>query len=135
MAAPTATVLLWLAVPVGPVQVTVYVVDEVRPGVVKLPVVPVPPPPVEEHEVALLEVHSILEVPPLTTVDGVAVMLTPGREGVGEGGGALESAVSTPPAPHDASAQTATVAISNWKRNFVGVSVQCFDMVTPPQTA
>ena len=60
---PTLTVTLPLPVPAAPLQLTEYVVDAVSDGVVNDPVVPVPPPLGEEHEVALVEVHEMVEVP------------------------------------------------------------------------
>ena len=47
-------------------------------GVVKVPVVPVPPPPDEVHEVLLVDVQVILVVALLWIEDGVAVRVTDG---------------------------------------------------------
>jgi hypothetical protein len=77
-AAATATVVVWLVVPPGPVHVTVKVVLVVSEGVVNEPVVPVPPPPDEVHDALLVDDQVILEVAPFWIEDGVAVSATTG---------------------------------------------------------
>jgi hypothetical protein len=54
------------------------VVVVVKAGVVNDPVVPVPPPPDEVHEVLLVDDQVILEVAPFWIEDGVAVRVTDG---------------------------------------------------------
>ncbi|MFZ5523305.1 MAG: hypothetical protein ACOY9D_04370 [Pseudomonadota bacterium] len=50
----------------------------VKAGVVNDPVVPVPPPPVEVHEVLLVDDHATREVAPYAIEDGVAVTVMAG---------------------------------------------------------
>ncbi len=59
-------------------------VETVNAGVVNEPVVPEPPPLVDEHEVLFVEVQLSVVVSPLATVLGVAVNVTTGT-GVGVG--------------------------------------------------
>jgi hypothetical protein len=54
------------------------VVVVVRAGVVNVPVVPVPPPPDEVHEVLLVADQVIFDVAPFWIEDGVAVRVTDG---------------------------------------------------------
>ncbi len=51
----------------------------VKVGVVKLPSVPVPPPPDEIHDVVLVDVQLMLDVAPLAMEDGAAVRVTLGN--------------------------------------------------------
>ena len=76
--AATVTVALWLAVPPGPVHVTVWVVVAVKAGVVNVPAVPVPPPPVEVHEVLLVDDQLRVDVAPFAIEEGDAVRVTVG---------------------------------------------------------
>jgi hypothetical protein len=54
------------------------VAEEDNAGVVKLPVVPVPPPPDEVHEVLLVDDQLMVDVAPLWIEDGDAVRVTVG---------------------------------------------------------
>jgi hypothetical protein len=54
----------------------------VKAGVVNEPVVPVPPPPDEVHEVLLVDDHVTREVAPYAIEDGVAVTVMAGRAAV-----------------------------------------------------
>ena len=102
----TVIVVLWLADPPGPAHVTVYVVLEVNAGVVNEPVVPVPPPPDDVHEVLLVDVQLILAVAPFVIVDEDAVRVTVGIGTVGIGAAPPKdevpvSVVTVPPPPHE----------------------------------
>ena len=69
----------------------------VKAGVVKDPVEPVPPPPVEVHEVLLVDDQAITEVAPLAIEDGDAE-----RETVGAAADATVTVVlwlAVPPGP------------------------------------
>jgi hypothetical protein len=86
-------------VPPGPVQVSEYVVLAVSAPVGWLPLVAFAPakvPPVAVHDVALVELHVSVEVPPLAIEVGLAVS-------VAVGSGAMvtvaDAAVLVPPAP------------------------------------
>ena len=79
-AAPTATVTLPELLPPAPVQVTVYVVFAVSAGVLKLPLAPVPPPPVDEQLVALVDVQLMFEVLLFVIEEGFAVTVTFGDD-------------------------------------------------------
>jgi hypothetical protein len=58
---------------------TVYIVLEYRDPVLNDPVVLVPPCPVEdEHDVAFVDVHEMVELAPYATDEGVAVTVTLG---------------------------------------------------------
>jgi hypothetical protein len=74
----TNTVVLPDTVPLALLQYTVYEVLLERGPVENDPVVPVPPPPSEEQEVALVDVQLIAEAPPLATEDGEALTVTVG---------------------------------------------------------
>lgn len=50
----------------------------VKDGVVNEPIVPLPPPPVDVHEVLLVDVQLSVDVAPFATEDGVAVRVTTG---------------------------------------------------------
>ena len=58
------TVTLPIVLPATPVHVTEYAVFEYNIPVPKDPVVPVPPPPVDEHDVAFVEVQVTVDDPP-----------------------------------------------------------------------
>ncbi len=76
----TVTVVIEL-VPPGPVQVSEYEVEVLRAAVLSVPLVARVPlqPPVAVHEVALVELHVKVEVPPAATAVGFAVRATVGR--------------------------------------------------------
>ena len=94
--AATEIVTIWLAEPVGPRQVTVYLVVAFRLGVVMVPDVPETPAGEEEQEVLLVDAQVMTDVPPvLGSKAGVAYAAT-----VVVMVGPLPT--STLPPPHDA---------------------------------
>ena len=76
----------------------------VKAGVVKEPVMPVPPPPDEVQEVLLVDDQVITEVAPLAIEDGTEVRVTVGEVVVIT---AEETVVEPPPPPHEARPETA----------------------------
>jgi hypothetical protein len=109
----TEIVILWLAVPLAPTQVTVYVVVAVSGGVVKVPDVLLIPAGEEEQEVLSGDDHFISAVLLYATSGGVAVrvMMTGPFE---------DAAVFMPPTgePHAASIK--------FKRIIVGKNLLVF---------
>lgn len=61
-------------------------VEAVKGGVMKVPVVPVPPPPDEIHDAVLVDVQLMVDVAPLAMDGGVAVkvVITGNARGIAE---------------------------------------------------
>ena len=76
----------------------------VKPGVMNDPEVPVPPPPVEVHEVLLTDVQLRVEFAPLAIEEGVATTVTVGLNSVTTVADTV--VVVPPPPPHDTSPET-----------------------------
>ena len=60
----TVIVMPWLAVPPAPVHVTLKEVVEFKAPVLKEPLVPVPPPPEDVHEVLMVEFQLMMVLAP-----------------------------------------------------------------------
>ena len=71
----------------------------VKAGVVKEPVVPVPPPPDEVQEVLLVDDQVITEVAPLAIEDGVAVRVITGAGTTGAATVMVALWLAVPPGP------------------------------------
>lgn len=76
----TVTVTAWVAEPPAPMQTNSYSVVLLSAPVDHEPLVARPPlqPPDAAHAAAFFEVHSSVELPPIDTVEGVAVRVTSG---------------------------------------------------------
>jgi hypothetical protein len=122
LAAVTVTVALWEAEPPAPLQVRVYLVVAVRPGVGSEPRVPSLPlqPPDAVQEVALLDDQLRVDFPPLPTEVGLAVKLATGGVGVLPVTATVADFEALPPAPEQVSVKVA----------FFNMSVAVFEPLT-----
>jgi hypothetical protein len=99
-------------VPPAPVHVREYVVSAVNAPVLWLPLVgfaPAKVPPVAVHDVALVEFHVSVDVPPLAIVVGLAVSDAVGAGGFG---GGFVVAGADPDPPQAASSSAAPMVIT-----------------------
>jgi hypothetical protein len=96
--AETVTVAVCEAVPPAPVHVSVYLVVAVNAAVARVPLVASAPaqPPDPVQAVAFVEDHVRVEIAPLLTVLGLALMVTAGAGVVTE---TVADCVALPPAP------------------------------------
>jgi hypothetical protein len=99
----------------------------VKAGVVNEPVVPVPPPPDEVHEVLLVDDHATMEVAPYAIEDGVAVRVMAGLDPATTV--AVTVVVVPPPPPHDTSPETVSSKVKRTRSRNLEPAALLFDMM------